>query len=95
MRPPEVLKYLDDIARASALVTQFTMGKTLADYFDDPMLRSAVERQLTIIGEALNLALRLDPTLSEAITDTSRIIAFRNRLVHAYADIALTSCGQS
>ncbi|MBI4339521.1 MAG: hypothetical protein HY680_06165 [Chloroflexi bacterium] len=41
MRPPEVLKYLFDIAQACDLLTQFTAGKTLAMYTSDPMLRSA------------------------------------------------------
>jgi uncharacterized protein with HEPN domain len=52
------------------------------------MLRSAVERQFEIIGEALNQALRLDPTLADRISHSGRIIAFRNRLIHGYAFIA-------
>jgi uncharacterized protein with HEPN domain len=84
----EVRKYLFDIAQACDLLAQFTSGKTLADYASDPMLRSAVERQFEIIGEALNHALRFDPTLADEISDTSRIIAFRNRLIHAYASVA-------
>jgi uncharacterized protein with HEPN domain len=66
---------------------QFT-GKTLADYCADPLLRSAVKRQFEIIGEALNQALLLDPYLANCSSDTRRIIAFRNRLMHAYASIA-------
>jgi uncharacterized protein with HEPN domain len=54
----------------------------------DAMLRSTVERQFEIIGEALNQALRLDPGLASRISDTSRIIAFRNCLIHVYASIA-------
>lgn len=67
---------------------QFTGGKDLAAYLADPMLRSAVERQFEIIGEALNQGLRLDPTLSERISYSGRIIAFRNRLIHGYAFVA-------
>lgn len=40
------------------------------------------------MGEALNMALRLAPTLADSISDARRIIAFRNHLVHGYADIA-------
>ena len=47
----EVRKYLYDIHRAAILLITFTDGKTLADYMNDIMLRSAVERQFTIIGE--------------------------------------------
>ena len=52
------------------------------------MLRSAVERQFEIIGEALNQALSVDPTLRSQVTGASSIIAFRNRLIHGYATVA-------
>ena len=51
------------------------------------MLRAAVERQFEIIGEAQNRLFRLEPDLADRITDGRRIIAFRNILVHAYAQI--------
>lgn len=88
MKPREVKKYLFDIRRACELLTEFTAGKMLEDYLADPLLRSGVERQFEIIGEALNLALRLDPGLAERITNARRIVAFRNRLIHGYATIA-------
>lgn len=50
-------------------------------------MRSAVERQFEIIGEALRLAIRDDPTLEQCVTNVGRIIAFRNRLVHGYASV--------
>ena len=49
----ETRKYLYDMQRAAALLREFTGGKTLVDYESDAMLRSAVERQFEIIGEAL------------------------------------------
>jgi len=88
MLPREVRKYLFDIAQACELLTQFTKGKTLADYAADPLLRSAVERQFEIIGEGLRQALSFDPSLSSRISDTQRIIAFRNRLIHGYASVS-------
>jgi hypothetical protein len=47
-----------------------------------------VVRQFEIIGEALGQALRVDSSLADAVTDTGRIIAFRNRLIHGYASVS-------
>ena len=60
-------KYLHDIAHAADLVLSFTAGKALADYQADAMLRSAVERQLGIIGEALVQLAHLDEPLAARI----------------------------
>src|SRR5712692_57030 len=51
------------------------------------LLRSAVERQLEIIGEALRVAVQHRPDLVTQITDVPAIIAFRNQLTHAYSAI--------
>ena len=57
----EVLKYLFDIKEACKLLVDFTRGKEFSDYQRDPLLRSAVERQFGIIGEALKQAIEVDP----------------------------------
>jgi uncharacterized protein with HEPN domain len=88
MKQLEIQKYLFDINEACELLIQFTAGKTFSDYSANPMLRSAVERQFEIIGEALAHLLRLDPSLRSRISDTGRIIAFRNRLIHGYSSVA-------
>lgn len=80
----EALKHLDDMRRACRLLAEFVTGKTFADYSTDALLRSAVERQLTIVGEALNRLKKLDPAAASSITDARQIIAFRNILVHGY-----------
>ena len=51
----------------------------------DHKTQSAVERQLVIVGEALN-KLRKEED-GAMINDHNQIIAFRNRLVHAYDGI--------
>jgi uncharacterized protein with HEPN domain len=59
--------------------------KTLKDYQSNLMLRSAVERQLMIVGEALNQAVHIQPDLSEQIGEVREIINLRNIIVHGYA----------
>lgn len=73
--------------RAAALIARFTAGKTLADYEGDPMLRSAVERQSEIIGEAVAQLACQDESLAARISDHRRIIALRNILIHGYAQV--------
>ena len=88
MLPLEVRKYLFDIQEACELLAQFTEGKSLDDYVANPLLRSAVERQFEVIGEAIKQMLDINPQMSSSISDHQRIISFRNRLIHGYADIA-------
>jgi len=83
----EARKYLYDMQEAAALVAQFTQGKDFAEYQQNPMLRLAVERAFAIIGEALVQLTRLDAVLAARITESHSIIAFRNILVHAYAQV--------
>ena len=51
------------------------------------MLRAAVERKFEIIGEALNHLARVAPDLPTRVSGYQRIIAFRNILIHQYADV--------
>ncbi len=83
----EAKKYLYDIQQAASLVAQFTAGKDFADYQREAMLRLAVERAFGIVGEAMSQLLRLDATLAARISEYRSIIAFRNILVHAYAEV--------
>lgn len=84
---PEALKYVWDVQTAIDLIERFIAGKTFHDYQQDAMLRSAVERQLEIIGEALNGLSRRDPDTANRIDELPRIVAFRNALIHGYATI--------
>lgn len=83
----EAKKYLYDISLAVELLVSFTEGRTLADYEQDPMVRSAVERQFEIVGEALAQLARLDEAVAGRISEHRRIISFRNILIHGYAQV--------
>lgn len=83
----EIKKYLYDIQYAIGLLREFTGDKKFADYERDTMMRSAVERQFEIIGEAMSQLAKLDSALASRISKYQRIIAFRNVLIHGYADV--------
>lgn len=80
----EAKKYPFDVQQAADLVAAFTAGKRLSDYETDALLRSAVERQFEIIGEALAQLTRLDEAIASHISEHRRIVAFRNILIHGY-----------
>ena len=80
--------YLHDVAEACRRIQEFVEGKEYAEYVASPLLRSAVERQFEIIGEALRQALRTSSDLENRITHARRIVSFRNPLIHGYATVA-------
>ena len=80
-------KLLWDARHAAERIERFTAGKTFIEYAADEYLQSAVERQCGIVGEAMNQLRRVDPETAAAIPELPRVIAFRNILVHGYANV--------
>ena len=79
-------KYLSDILRAIELINDFmTTISNYNDYKIDFKTQSAVERQLGIIGEAVNKFDKLFP--DDTLHNARMIVGFRNRLIHAYDSI--------
>ena len=76
-----------DAQQATLRIDRFTAGKSFADYEADQLLRSAVERQFEIIGEALAQLRRIDPVTAAGLPQLGRIVAFRNVLIHGYATV--------
>ncbi|NLO77408.1 MAG: DUF86 domain-containing protein [Methanomicrobiales archaeon] len=81
-------KYLYDIHESTRNILDFVSEKTFADYSSSLMLKSAVERQFETIGEALKQLIKRYPEYKSEITNPSRIIAFRNRLIHGYSSVS-------
>jgi uncharacterized protein with HEPN domain len=79
--------YLWDAQDSAEAIAAFVSGRTLAEYLADRMLRSAVERQFEIIGEALRQLEKAAPDLARKIPELPQAIAFRNILIHGYTSI--------
>ncbi|MCG8580908.1 MAG: DUF86 domain-containing protein [Bacteroidales bacterium] len=79
-------KYLSDILRAIELIESFVIDiNSFDEYRQDYKTQSAVERQLGIIGEAVNKFRHHCP--DEDLENTKQIVGFRNRIIHAYDSI--------
>ena len=83
----DAAKLLWDAVRALDRIIRFTTGADFQSYLADEMLRSAVERQFEIAGEAMAALRRRAPEVAASIAEAPRIIAFRNVLIHSYATV--------
>jgi uncharacterized protein with HEPN domain len=84
MTEPQI-KLLSDIKFSILAIEDFTHGiSSFSAYQDDLKTQSAVERQLSIIGEAVTQLLKIS---SLELTHAVQIKSLRNRLVHAYDNI--------
>jgi uncharacterized protein with HEPN domain len=81
-------KYLFDIQNAICSVEgYFEEGKKIiSEYEKNDMLQKAVERQIEIIGEAVNRLSKMDPDLK--ITNARRIVDTRNYMIHGYDKVS-------
>jgi uncharacterized protein with HEPN domain len=77
-------KFLNDMLDRAEFVSRILIDRSLADLETDRPLRSAVERELMVLGEALYQLHRLDPEKAEQIDRWDDIIDFRHVLVHGY-----------
>jgi uncharacterized protein with HEPN domain len=59
----------------------------IEDYLSNRLVRSSVEIEFTIIGEAVLALSYKAPDILESITNARRIVDFRNRLTHEYPSV--------
>ena len=59
--------------------------KIFSEYDNNPMLQDAVERNIEIIGKAMNKLLKIEPKIK--ISNTRRIVDARNIIMHGYDEI--------
>ena len=73
-----IKKRLHDVLEAGRAIREFTEGAAFTDYECHRENRSAVERPLEIVGEALAKAVPADPTLAEHVPELPQMIGMRN-----------------
>jgi uncharacterized protein with HEPN domain len=82
----DVKKYLLDISNAITSIYEY-LGpeRNFVTYESNKLLRRAVERELEIIGEAVNRVIKLDSTIE--ILNARRIVNLRNWVIHSYDNV--------
>ena len=79
----KIKKLLIDIQESIMHIEEFTEEvSSFFDYESNLMMKRAVERELEIIGEAMNRMLQINPEIS--IENARRIVDLRNRVIHGY-----------
>jgi uncharacterized protein with HEPN domain len=78
--------FLLDMLNAARAVESFVKGRSAEDYLKDLMFRSAVERQIEIIGEAAR-GVSDDFKTAHPEIPWRPIMAQRHRLAHEYGEI--------
>ncbi|MBP7416381.1 MAG: HepT-like ribonuclease domain-containing protein [Pyrinomonadaceae bacterium] len=81
-------KILFDVLASIEGIEEYTKAKELKDYQASRMLRSAVEREYEIIGEAVRRLENEFPDVFSSLTNGRKIINFRNILIHAYDSVS-------
>ena len=83
-----IKKYLLDVLTAIEEVESFfdNKPKLFDDFYSDLLLRRAIERNIEIIGEAMNRILRIDESI--AITNARKIVDARNYIIHGYDSLS-------
>ena len=85
--PRDTRAYLSDIVESCDAIASAISGVDLAGYKANRLVRSSVEREFIIIGEAVAALARIAPEVFEAITRARRIVDFRNQLTHEYPTV--------
>ncbi|MCX6187448.1 MAG: DUF86 domain-containing protein [Bacteroidetes bacterium] len=84
----EIKTYLFDIIKAINEIESFfdNKPKRFDEFIADTKTKRAVERNLEIIGEAINRIIKIDNSIS--INNSRKIIDTRNRIAHGYDTVS-------
>jgi uncharacterized protein with HEPN domain len=82
----ELKSWAYDITKAIQEIEVFLVGIGFESYQNDLKTKRAIERNLEIIGEAMNRMLKKDPSL--VFSDARKIVETRNRIIHGYDTVS-------
>lgn len=82
--PRDPRAWLTDILAACDAISSAVSDLDLEGYERSRLIRSSVEREFIIIGEAMASLARSSTHLFESITRARRVVDFRNQLTHQY-----------
>jgi uncharacterized protein with HEPN domain len=82
-------KWMEDILIAIDEIDIFfeTVPKQYEEFLTNILLRRGIERNIEIIGEAMNRILKADATIS--ITNARKIVDTRNYVIHGYDSLTV------
>jgi uncharacterized protein with HEPN domain len=83
----DALAYLSDVLESCDAIAAALLGVDLDGYKRSRLVRSSVEREFIIIGEAISALSRVAPDVFASITRARRIVDFRNQLTHEYPTV--------
>lgn len=66
------------------MAQQFAAGLTFDAFASDVLVRSAIERQLEILGEACQRMVSVDADIRRRLPEVGFAIGLRNRIIHGY-----------
>jgi len=79
--------WLEDILKSIDEIYEFLPEKRIYHEFrKDLKTRKAIERNIEIIGEAVNRILNVNPVID--ITNVRKIVDTRNRIIHGYDSVS-------
>lgn len=79
--------YLSDVVDACDAIADAVQDMSLEDYEETRLIRSSVEREFTIIGEALLALSHAADEIFRGISHARRVVDFRNQLTHQYPTV--------
>ncbi|MCX6270675.1 MAG: DUF86 domain-containing protein [Bacteroidetes bacterium] len=82
----DIQKYLYDIQRSIDSINEYLgENRNFKEYKANRLLRRGIERELEIIGEAVNRIIKSDPGIK--LDNARKIVDLRNWVIHSYDNV--------